>query len=759
MDVVGPLIQGKFHVPERRRGAVARPRLSERLGGASWPGLTLVSAPAGFGKTTLLTEWLAAAPVTGPAVAWLSLDAQDNDPTLFWTYVVAALQTAADGVGAGALSLLTSSPPSIDVALATLLNDLRAVPHDIVLVLDDYHVIEAGDVHDGMAFLLEHLPPHLHLVIATRTDPALALARMRGRGELLEVRAADLRFTPAESAAYLTEKMGLVLTAQDVAALDMRTEGWIAALQLAALSMQGRDDASAFIAGFAGDDRYIVDYLAEEVLARQPADVRDFLLRTSILDRLSGPLCDAVTGRGGGNAELAALERRNLFLSPLDERRRWYRYHQLFADVLQTHLTEQHPGEVPDLHRRASAWYEHNGEPAAAVQHALAAGDVEQAAGLIELAVPNLQKARREATIRGWLDAIPDDVVRVRPVLAVGFIGALMSGGEFEGVERRLQDVDRWLEPTGTGTPPAGMVVVDEGELRRLPAAVEMYRAALALVRGDAPATLVHARLAIDRAADEDHLTRAAASALSGIALWGGGDLEASDRWIDDSWTVLLTAGTFALGYVLLRRLLVVVTVTAVLMSIVAGVSAPRLSTDSNGDIQLLGRLTAMQEHGELAGYQDLAVADINLDSPQPVRLAGLGATATTPMEVRSLTKAMTGLVIADAVARGEVRMDAPVSTYLPQLWGSAAGVSSATFGYLSHFTREGVLRWLSGKHRRLVDHDQHRGAGREPKPRSRHAKVASPTIIPSNDMHSHDRSEPHPPPSPAVGARRRPHP
>jgi len=232
-----------------------------------------------------------------------------------------------------------------------------------------------------------------------------------------------------------------------------------------------------------------------------------------------------------------------------------------------------------------------------------------------------------------------------------------------------------------------------------------------------------------------------------------------SDRWIDDSWTVLLTAGTFALGYVLLRRLLVVVTVTAVLMSIVAGVSAPRLSTDSNGDIQLLGRLTAMQEHGELAGYQDLAVADINLDSPQPVRLAGLGATATTPMEVRSLTKAMTGLVIADAVARGEVRMDAPVSAYLPQLWGSAAGVSSATFGYLSHFTREGVLRWLSGKHRRLVDHDQHRGAGREPKPRSRHAKVASPTITPSNDMRSHDRSEPHPPPSPAVGARRRPHP
>jgi LuxR family maltose regulon positive regulatory protein len=537
--VPGPLIEGKFHVPERRPGAVARPRLSERLGGAPRSALTLVSAPAGFGKTTLLTEWLAEA--AGLPVAWLSLDARDNDPAVYWTYVVAALRTAVDGVGGGALALLASPQPSIDAALATLINDLHTVVEDVVLVLDDYHVIEAGDVPDGMAFLLAHLPPRLHLVIATRTDPALAVARLRGRGELLEVRAADLRFTSAESAAYLTGAMGLVLTAQDVAALDGRTEGWIAALQLAALSMQDRDDVSAFIAGFAGDDRYIVDYLAEEVLARQPADVRDFLLRTSILDRLSGPLCDAVTGQGGGHAALAALERRNLFLVPLDDRRRWYRYHQLFADVLHAHLTEQHPGDVPDLHRRASTWYEHNDEPAAAIRHALAAGDVERAAGLVELAVPDLRRNRQEATIRGWLDAIPEEVVRVRPVLALGFVGALMSGGEFDGVERRLRDLDRWVAPAGAR--PAGMVVVDEDELARLPGAIEMYRAALALAGGDLPGTVTRAQVALDRTVEDDHLVRAAASALMGLALWGGGDLEAAHRAYSDSVQGLRRAG------------------------------------------------------------------------------------------------------------------------------------------------------------------------------------------------------------------------
>ncbi len=545
--MASPLLETKLHVPRRRRGLVARPRLIERLSGESESKLTLVSAPAGFGKTTLLAEWLAAVPADGRSAAWLSLDKSDNDPVVFWTYLIGALQTAADGVGGHALSLLQSPQPPIEAALVTLLNELSASSTDVVLVLDDYHVIDAREVQEGMAFVLEHLPPQLQLVIAGRADPALPLARLRGRGELVEIRAADLRFTPDEAAAYLNGVMALELTARDVAALEGRTEGWIAALQLAALSMQGRDDVAAFIADFAGDDRYIVDYLAEEVLQRQPERVQHFLLQTSILDRLSGPLCDAVTGQHGGKAMLESLDRANLFLVRLDDSRRWYRYHRLFADVLHTHLLDDQPEDVPDLHRRASGWYEQNGEPSEAIRHALAAGDVERAAGLVELAIPALRRSRQEATIRGWLDAIPDEVVRVRPVLAVGFIGALMAGGEFEGVEDRLADAERWLEPTGdqkgTWAPPAGMVVVDQGELPRLPGAIEMYRAGLALVRGDAPATVGHAQRAIDRAAETDHLTRAGASALLGLALWGGGDLEAAHRAYSDAVEGLQRAG------------------------------------------------------------------------------------------------------------------------------------------------------------------------------------------------------------------------
>ncbi len=439
-----PLLETKFYVPRSRRGLVPRPRLIERLDRGTESKLTLVSAPAGFGKTTLLTEWLAAGPAA-PAderlVAWLSLGRADNDPASFWTYVIAALRTVAAGVGESVLPLLQAPQPSpIETVLTVLLNDLGTIAADIVLVLDDYHVIDASDVQDGMAFLLDHLPPWLHVVIASRADPALPLARWRARGELVEIRAAELRFTPDEAAAYLNEIMGLQLTARDVAALEGRTEGWIAALQLAALSMQGRDNIAGFIAGFAGDDRYVVDYLAEEVLQRQPDRVQAFLLQTSIFGRLSGPLCDAVTGQSGSKAMLEALDRGNLFLVPLDDRRRWYRYHQLFADVLNARLLDEQPGQVPDLHRRASAWYQQNGEPSEAISHALAAEDFERAADLVELAIPAMRRTRQEATLRGWLKALPDELFRVRPVLSVGFAGALLAVGELEGVEARLRD-------------------------------------------------------------------------------------------------------------------------------------------------------------------------------------------------------------------------------------------------------------------------------------------------------------------------------
>ena len=531
--MASPLVQTKLYVPKVRRSLVARPRLSGRLRRGAESRLLLISAPAGFGKTTLLAEWLAATPER--SVAWLSLEESDRHPASYWTYLITALQAVVPAVGASALELLESSQPPIETVLATVLNELGAVPDDIYLVLDDYHLVDGPDLQAGMTYLVEHLPPQMYLVISTREDPALPLARLRARGDLVEIRAADLRFTPDEAAAYLTGAMGLALTSGDVAALGERTEGWIAALQLAALSLQGRDDVAGFIADFAGDDRYIVDYLAEEVLQRQPERIHQFLLQTSILDRLSGPLCDAVTGQRDGKAMLESLDRANLFLVPLDDRRRWYRYHHLFADVLHTHLLDDQPDDVPELHRRASSWYEQHGEPSGAIRHALAAGDVERAADLVELAIPALRRNRQEATIRGWVDAIPDDVVRVRPVLAVGIIGALMSVGEFEGVEERLQHVEGWLEPAGAGAagtwvPPAGAVVVDQGEFQRLPGVIEMYRAALSLVRGAAPVTIGHAQRAIDRAAADDHLTRAGASALMGLALWGGGDLEAAHR-------------------------------------------------------------------------------------------------------------------------------------------------------------------------------------------------------------------------------------
>jgi LuxR family maltose regulon positive regulatory protein len=548
--MASPVVETKLHPPRLRRRLVARPRLSGRLRRGAASRLTLISAPAGFGKTTLLAEWLAATG-TERSVAWLSLEESDSQPASYWTYLITALQAVAPGVGTSALLLLESGQPPVETVLTTVLNELGTAPNDLYLVLDDYHLVDGPDIQAGMTFLLEHLPPQVHLVISTREDPALPLARLRARGELVEVRAADLRFTLDEAAAYLNDVTGLDLAAGDVAALEGRTEGWIAALQLAALSMQGRDDVAGFIAGFAGDDRYIVDYLVDEVLGRQPAHVRGFLLQTSILDRLSGPLCDAVTGQHGGKAMLESLDRANLFLVPLDDRRRWYRYHHLFADVLHTHLLDEHPRRgVAALHRRASQWYEQNREPSQAIRHALAAGDVERAAGLVELEIPALRRSRQEATIRGWLDAIPDGVVRVRPVLAVGFIGALMARGEFEGVEDRLQDAERWLEPTrdqeGTRTPPAGMVVVDQGELARLPGAIQMYRAALALVRGDAPATIGHAQQAIHRAAEDDDLTRAGASALMGLAFWGDGDLEATHRAYSVSVEGLQRAGHIA---------------------------------------------------------------------------------------------------------------------------------------------------------------------------------------------------------------------
>jgi LuxR family transcriptional regulator, maltose regulon positive regulatory protein len=546
------LLQTKVYVPRPRRGVVPRSRLTERLNrGADESGLILVSAPAGFGKTTLLAEWLATRPADHGSLAWFSLDPTDNDPALFWTYLIAALQSAVPGLGASAFSLLESPQTPIEAVIATLLNEITALQQDVVLVLDDYHVVDARTIQDGMAFLLEHLPPHMHLVIATRADPALPLARLRAGGGLVEIRAADLRFTSDEAAAYLNGAMGLTLTAQDVAALEGRTEGWIAALQLAAISMQGRDDTSSFIAGFAGDDRYIVDYLIEEVLQRQPEGVRSFLVQTSILDRLTGPLCDAVTGQDGGKAMLEALDRGNVFLVPLDDQRQWYRYHHLFGDVLRARLLDEQPKHVPDLHRRASGWYEQNGQPSKAIRHALAGEDFERAADLVELSVPAMRRSRQEVTVLGWLQAIPTEVVQRRPVLSVHYAGALLLGGELEGVEPRLQDAERWLGSTDAAdgrpeTSSTEMAVVDEEEFRALPSVIATYRAAIALALGDVATTMEYAGRAFDLAAEDDHLRRGAAAGLLGLGYWTTGHLNAAHSSYTDCMASLLKAGHVA---------------------------------------------------------------------------------------------------------------------------------------------------------------------------------------------------------------------
>jgi LuxR family maltose regulon positive regulatory protein len=549
------LLDTKLYLPRSPRGLVPRPRLRERLDRGATSTLMLVSAPAGFGKSTLLAEWLAAgpaAPTDERSAAWLSLDPGDNNPVAFWTYVIAALRTMAPGVGASALALLQETEPApIETVLTTLLNDLADVDGDMVLVLDDYHVIDAHDLLVGMAFLLDHMPPGLHMVIAGRADPALPLARLRARGELVEVRAADLRFTPEEAVAYLNGAMGLELTDADIAALEGRTEGWIAALQLAALSMQGRDDVSGFIAGFAGDARYVVDYLVEEVLQRQPAVVQSFLLQTSVLDRLSGPLCDAVTGDSGGRAMLESLDRGNLFLVPLDDRRRWYRYHHLFADVLRARLLDEQPDHIPELHRRASDWYEANGERAVAIDHALAGGNFDRAADLVELAAPALQRLRQEGTLRRWMEAIPAAQIRVRPVLSNDYVGSLMSTGQIDGVEPYLRDAERWLdamsaEGRGPQDRPPDMVVVDEERFRTLPTSVAVHRAGQALLLGDGAGCITHARRALDLAGPDDHLGRAAGSALIGLASWGNGDVAAAQAGYAESWKHMERAGHIA---------------------------------------------------------------------------------------------------------------------------------------------------------------------------------------------------------------------
>ena len=530
-----PLLATKLHVPRPRTQLVHRSHLIERLQQGMERTLTLVSAPAGFGKTTLLAQWLAE---RRTIVAWLSLEAEDNEPIRFFSYVLTALQTLHSQLGTIARALLEASQGTpVEYVLTVLTNDiLEHSTGDFALVLDDYHVIEADTIHRGMAFLLEHLPPQMHLIMATRADPPLPLARLRARGQLTEVRAADLRFDANEASGFLHTVMGLDLPAPAVAALERRTEGWIAGLQLAALSLQGRTDISAFLSAFTGSHRFILDYLSEEVLSHQSAVVQSFLLSTSILERLSGPLCDVVTGQQEGQATLAALDQANLFVVPLDDERHWYRYHHLFAEVLSNRLQQTDPSLVPQLHLRASAWYEQQGLFVEAVQHALAASDVERAADLIEHIDVGSWAGFGEHVYRvlDWLERLPDALVRIRPLLCIAHAVALMFTNQLREAEARLQAAERCLE--------AG---VSAEQARMLRGQVLAIRGNIARYTGDLVHCVVLSQQALHLLPEVEMTTRPIARMNAAHAFLVSGDVTARpERLAADTVTSMRATGT-----------------------------------------------------------------------------------------------------------------------------------------------------------------------------------------------------------------------
>ena len=488
------LLATKLHLPRPRAGLVARPRLLQRLTEGMGRSLVLVCTPAGFGKTTLLADWVRAGQ---RPVAWLSLDEAENDPARFWRHVAAALDPVRPGVAERVVALLGPAPlASFEGPVTALVNELAEPAEEVVLVLDDYHLIQAPAVHASVEFLLEHLPSSLRLVLASRADPPLPLARLRARGQLTELREADLRFSSEETATLLRAAVGPDLPEAAVAALGNRTEGWAAGLQLAALSLRGRSDIGAFVEGFSGSHRYVLDYLAEEVLDRQPQQLRTFLLESSILERLCGPLADAATGRSDSQAMLEQVERANLFLVPLDEVRGWWRYHQLFADLLRARLQQQRPERVPDLHRAAAGWCERHGLADDAIRHALVAGDLPWVARLVEQHFEAMLGRREDATLRRWLELLPAEVVRSRPRLCLLQAFWALIGSQVEAVERLLDAAERAFADAGD-EPYEPVVGRSASLVVNIPAAIARLWAGAAHLRGDAEETIRFARRAL----------------------------------------------------------------------------------------------------------------------------------------------------------------------------------------------------------------------------------------------------------------------
>jgi LuxR family maltose regulon positive regulatory protein len=581
------LLTTKLYIPPPRPNLVERPRLIERLGEGLRLGhkLTLVSAPAGSGKTTLVS---ARAASQRHPVAWVSLDKGDNDLVRFWSYLVAALQTVPDfdagSVGEDALKLFKAPQPvPIEAILTTLINDITILARDsqeewpLVLVLDDLHLIEAPSIFEALTFLLDHLPPQIHLATITRVDPPLPLARLRARGQITELRTADLRFTPDEAADFLKRTTGLTLPSTAVTALEERTEGWIAGLQMAAYSMRGQEDIAGFIEAFTGksqkaasltvgtngkagglgvatpvraelarasslrkprrkapgsftaSNRYVIEYLLEEVLGREPEDVRTFLLQTSPLDRLTGALCDHLTGEANGQDVLRRLEDANLFIVPLDHDRHWYRYHHLFADSLRKQLEASQPEALPRLHRQASAWYAQNGLLAEAVNHALKAQDIERAAHLIEQAAFEALDRGEVSSLVGWLAALPDETIRARPWLCVLHAWMLIISGQQKAIEARLQDAE---EALGT------LDSLEKQEVTRIEGYISAIRAQVAFIRSAIPDTIEFAQDALEKIPARDYSVRATTTMILGAAYGFIDDLAAASRAFSEARTI-----------------------------------------------------------------------------------------------------------------------------------------------------------------------------------------------------------------------------
>jgi LuxR family maltose regulon positive regulatory protein len=544
--MVTPLLKTKLSIPPHRPTLVKRPRLIEHLddGLRHEHPLTLISAPAGFGKTTLVTDWLShleEEPVTGPvsgatrSFAWLSLDDDDNDLTRFLAYLLASIDLAQPGTGADATSLLQSrQPAATKAALTLLINDLAALPNDLVLVLDDYHAIEQQPIHDALSFLIQNLPPQMHLVLSVRVDPPLPLARMRTRGQLTELRGADLRFTPDETATFLNQAMGLGLSADNIDALEARTEGWIAGLQLAAVALQslapGRDrslqESSEFVRAFTGSQRYVLDYLTDEVLRRQPEEIRTFLLETSVLNRLSGPLCDAITGRQDSDIVLRKLEQANLFLVPLDAHREWYRYHRLFSDFLRSRLRHELPGRVADLHCWAADWHEAQGFIPEAIDHALAAQDFERAAQLISGEAERTLMRSEMVTFMGWAEALPPEMLKAMPRLSIYYAWMLiMDGHPLEEAEERLREAEQ-ADTAGAAT----------GELA-------VVRMLIALYQGNHELSARRAERALELLGDDRPFMRSLVAGVLGLNCLYRGDCQAARQALTEAATMSRRVG------------------------------------------------------------------------------------------------------------------------------------------------------------------------------------------------------------------------